>query len=186
MAFEFKKLVIPEVILIKPIVHSDNRGFFIESFKASEFKKHGIPALFLQDNHSRSNKDVLRGLHFQLSPKAQGKLVRVIRGRVFDVVVDIRKGSPTFGRWVSVELSETNKHILWVPAGFAHGVAFLEDNTELLYKVTEEYSKEHERSILWNDPAIGINWPVSSPILSDKDAKAVLLSEVENNFTYSL
>ncbi|MDF2690476.1 MAG: putative dTDP-4-deoxyrhamnose 3,5 epimerase [Gammaproteobacteria bacterium] len=184
MPFEFTKLALPEVILIKPEVFYDDRGFFMESFKTSEFSKHGIPTHFSQDNHSKSNKSVLRGLHFQLNPKAQGKLVRVIRGRIFDVVVDIRKGSPNYGKWLGLELSEHNKHILWIPAGFAHGVAFLEDNTELLYKATEEYSKQHERSILWNDPELGINWPITKPILSEKDEQAAVLKEVENNNFY--
>lgn len=184
MAFEFVDLQLTGPLLIKPKAFSDDRGFFMETFKASEFIIHGIPTSFIQDNHSQSNKNVIRGLHYQLNPKAQGKLLRVIRGRVFDVIVDIRKNSPTYGRCLSTELSEQNKHILWVPAGFAHGVAFLEDNTELLYKATEEYSKEHERSILWNDPALGIKWPVDNPILSEKDANAPLLHDAENNFEY--
>ncbi|MDF2529776.1 MAG: dTDP-4-dehydrorhamnose 3,5-epimerase [Gammaproteobacteria bacterium] len=180
----FENLPLSGPVLIKPKVHYDDRGFFMECFKASDFSKHNIPNTFVQDNHSRSNKTVLRGLHYQINPKAQGKLVRVTRGRVFDVVVDIRQGSPTFGKWTSIELSEENKHMLWVPPGFAHGVAFLEDNTELLYKVTEEYSKEHERCILWNDPNLDIKWPIAHPIVSEKDANAPLLKQAENNYYY--
>ncbi|MDO8954820.1 MAG: dTDP-4-dehydrorhamnose 3,5-epimerase [Gammaproteobacteria bacterium] len=182
MSFEFIKLTIEGPLLIKPKVHSDDRGFFIESFKASEFLKQGIPNHFLQSNHSKSNKNVLRGLHFQIHPKAQGKLLRVISGKVFDVIVDIRKGSASYGKWVGTELSADNKHILWIPEGFAHGVAFLEDNTELLYNTTQEYSTEHERSIQWNDPTLNIQWPITKPILSNKDAMAPLFEDCENNF----
>jgi len=184
MPFEFKKASIQGPILIKPQVFHDSRGYFMETYKASDFIEQNISINFLQDNHSCSNRDVLRGLHFQLDPKAQGKLVRVTRGRVFDVVVDIRRGSPTYGKWTSLELSEQNKYMLWVPTGFAHGVLFLEDNTELLYKVTEEYSKEHERSIIWNDPDLDISWPISAPLLAEKDAKAPRLKDIENNFYY--
>jgi dTDP-4-dehydrorhamnose 3,5-epimerase len=187
MPFTFTKLAIPEVVLVEPKVFGDDRGFFMETFKESEFKDHGIAGDFCQDNHSLSSKGVLRGLHFQLDPHAQGKLVRVIRGKVFDVAVDIRKGSPTYGKWVSEELSSKNKRMLWVPQGFAHGVLVLEDDTELLYKVSgAEYNPEKERCILWDDPSINIDWPLKEVLLSDKDKEAVELANVENNFTKAL
>ena len=184
MPFEFKKLDIPDVFLIIPKSFEDGRGFFMESYKKSEFHKHGIPQNFVQDNHSRSKKGVLRGLHYQLNPKAQGKLIRVTRGAVIDVAVDIRKGSPHFGKWVSAKLSSDNKQMLWVPTGFAHGVYILEDDTELLYKVTEEYSPECERGIAWNDPEIKITWPDQKPVISERDAKYPQIMEAENNFIY--
>jgi dTDP-4-dehydrorhamnose 3,5-epimerase len=184
MPFIFKRLEIPDVVLIKPKVFGDNRGFFMETYKYSEFKKNGIHYKFVQDNHSKSQKGVLRGLHYQLQPMEQGKLVRCIRGRIWDVVVDIRKGSPWYGKWVAVELSEENKLMLWVPPGFAHGFVALEDDTEVIYKVTKEYSPELERGIIWNDPDIGIKWPVENPILSNKDKNWPLLKNTENNFTY--
>lgn len=184
MAFKFEKLSIPDVVLIKPNVFGDERGFFTETYKYSEFKENGIDFDFVQDNHSKSKKGVLRGLHYQLNPKAQGKLVRVINGDVFDVVVDIRKGSPYYGKWVAVRLTADNKFILWVPPGFAHGVYVLEDDTELLYKATSEYSPEHDRGIIWNDPDIGIEWPDFNPALSEKDAKHPLLKDAENKFRY--
>ena len=143
MPFNFVKLEIPEVILVEPVAFSDERGFFMETYKASEFKRDGIDYDFLQDNHSRSKRGVLRGLHYQLKPAEQGKLVRCIRGRIQDVAVDIRKGSPTYGRWVAVELSEDNKKMLWIPPGFLHGFVALEDDNEIIYKVTKEYSKEY-------------------------------------------
>ncbi|HOP95656.1 MAG TPA: dTDP-4-dehydrorhamnose 3,5-epimerase [Dictyoglomaceae bacterium] len=184
MPFNFIKLEIPEVILIEPTVFSDERGFFIETYKLSEFKKNGIDYDFVQDNHSKSKKGVLRGLHYQLKPMEQGKLVRCIKGRIWDVAVDIRKGSPTYRKWVAVELSEDNKKMLWIPQGFLHGFVALEDNTEIIYKVTKEYSKEHDRGIFWNDPEINIKWPIDNPILSEKDKSLPLLKEAENNFIY--
>ena len=184
MVFEFKRLEIPDVIIITPKAFSDERGFFMESHKESEFKENGINFEFKQDNHSKSSKKVLRGLHYQLEPYAQGKLVRVITGKIFDVAVDIRKGSPTFGKWVSAELSEDNKKMLWIPPGFAHGFLSLEDNTNVLYKSTNEYDKESERGILWNDPVVGIKWPINNPLLSDKDKKSPLLKEADINFNY--
>ncbi|TAK79437.1 MAG: dTDP-4-dehydrorhamnose 3,5-epimerase [Gammaproteobacteria bacterium] len=182
MPFKFTPLAIPEVILVEPTLFGDSRGFFAETYKANEFKANGIMPDFVQDNHSKSKAGVLRGLHFQNNPKAQGKLVRVVSGSVFDVAVDIRKGSPTFGKWVSAVLSADNHHMLWVPPGFAHGVLVLEDNTHLLYKVTEFYSPEHDRSVRWDDPAIGIQWPMSQPELSEKDLKAPFLHHVDANF----
>ncbi len=189
MPFEFLKTEIPEVIIVKPRVFKDKRGFFMETYKASEFNKVGIDTDFVQDNHSKSVKGVLRGLHYQIEPKAQGKLVRCVKGKVFDVAVDIRKGSPTFGKWIGVELSEENKLMLWIPKGFAHGFLVLSDEAEIIYKVSgAEYSPEHERAIFWNDPEIGIKWPIQNftPILSEKDKNAPLLKDAEINFVYNL
>ncbi len=176
MSFEIERCEIPEVVLIKPTVRGDERGFFMETFKHSEFAALGLPTDYAQDNHSKSKAGVLRGLHYQLDPYAQGKLVRVVAGRIFDVAVDIRRGSATFGRWVGRELSGNNKHMLWVPPGFAHGLLVLEDDTHLLYKCTREYNPQFEYSIAWNDPAIGIQWPwQGTPTLSAKDVNSVLL-----------
>ena len=184
MPFEFIKTDIPEVVLVKPKIFGDVRGFFMETYKKSDFEKMGIDTDFVQDNHSKSVKWVLRGLHYQLKPKAQGKLIRCIKGNIFDVAVDIRKGSPTFGRWVGYELSEENKLMLWIPKGFAHGFLTLSDEAEIMYKVSgAEYSPEYDRSIRWNDPEIGIDWALEGkPILSDKDKSAPLLKDVDINF----
>ncbi len=184
MPFEFKKLDIPDVVLIKPKVFEDTRGFFMEVYKASEFKKNGITHDFVQDNHSVSCKGVLRGLHYQLKPMEQGKLVRCVKGKIWDVVVDIRKGSPWYGKWVAQELSEKNKLMLWVPPGFAHGFVALEEHTEVIYKVTKEYAPELDRGIIWNDPDLGINWRIKSPVISEKDGGLPRLEEAENNFVY--
>ena len=167
MPFKFKRLEIENVILIEPVIFKDSRGFFMETYKQSEFIKNGIKEKFVQDNHSYSIKNVLRGLHYQLHPYAQGKLVRCIKGKIFDVAVDITKNSKTFGKWVGVILSEENKKMLYIPAGFAHGFITLSDIAEVFYKVTAEYSKEHDRGIIWNDPDINIDWGVSNPILSE-------------------
>ena len=158
----------------------------MELFKESAFKEAGIDVNFVQDNYSVSVKNVLRGLHYQLAPKAQGKLVRCIKGKVFDVAVDIRRGSPTFGKWFGVELSEENNLAFWIPEGFAHGFVALTDGATLLYKVSgSEYSPEHDRSIRWNDPDIGIRWPLDGePLLSEKDKKAPFLKDAEINFNY--
>ncbi|WP_022846474.1 MULTISPECIES: dTDP-4-dehydrorhamnose 3,5-epimerase [unclassified Desulfurobacterium] len=181
MPFEFLKTEIPEVIIVKPRVFGDERGFFLETYKKSDFTKAGINGEFVQDNHSKSRKGVLRGLHYQAKPKMQGKLVRCIKGRIFDVAVDIREGSPTFGKWVGVELSEENKLMLWIPEGFAHGFLTLSEEAEIVYKVSgSEYSPEHDRSIRWNDPQIGIEWPIDKePLLSEKDRNAPFLQEAE-------
>lgn len=184
MPFSFKRLEIPDVILVEPVVFEDNRGFFMETYRESHFRQGGIDHRFVQDNHSKSRKNVLRGLHFQLNPMAQGKLVRCIRGKIWDVAVDIRKGSPWFGKWVAVELSEENRLMLWVPPGFAHGFVALEDETEVIYKVTAEFSPDLDRGIIWNDPDLKIEWPVTDPILSDKDSRLPRLREAEINFTY--
>ncbi|MHA1712820.1 MAG: dTDP-4-dehydrorhamnose 3,5-epimerase [Candidatus Ranarchaeia archaeon] len=184
MPFSYRSLAIPEVLLITPKVFGDDRGFFMETFKEPDFNAMGINYHFPQDNHSKSKKGVIRGLHYQLKPKAQGKLVRVVRGSLFDVAVDIRIGSPTYGRWVGEILSEANRNMLWIPPGFAHGIAIIEDDTELLYKATDVYSPEHDRSIKWDDPDIGVKWPFKQPILSEKDKHAPLLRDADNNFYY--
>jgi dTDP-4-dehydrorhamnose 3,5-epimerase len=175
------KLAIPDVVLLEPRVFGDDRGFFFESYNRRAFHEAtGLDPDFVQDNHSRSVKGVLRGLHYQLPPKAQGKLVRVTHGEVFDVAVDIRRSSPTFGQWVGEVLSATNKRQLWIPAGFAHGFVTLSESAEFLYKTTDYYSTEHERCIIWNDSDIAIEWPLSeSPILSAKDAVAPTLARAE-------
>jgi dTDP-4-dehydrorhamnose 3,5-epimerase len=172
---------IPDVLIIEPKVFGDERGFFFESFNACAFAQAtGLDVAFVQDNHSKSAKRVLRGLHYQLPPKAQGKLVRVVQGEVFDVAVDLRKGSKTFGHWVGQILSAQNKQQLWIPPGLAHGFLTLSDSAEFLYKTTDYYSPEHERSLLWNDPALAIDWPLDgSPILAAKDAAAKPFAEAE-------
>ena len=184
MPFKFQRLEVPDVILVEPKVFSDERGFFMETYKYSEFCAFGIKEQFLQDNHSRSVKGVLRGLHYQNPPKAQGKLVRVILGEVFDVAVDIRKGSPTFGKWVGVKLSAENRRMLYIPQGFAHGFCVLSDVAEVVYKVTAEYAPECEAGIIWNDSEIGIEWPIKHPIISSKDAQWPTLREAVNDFNY--
>jgi len=171
---------IPGVLIIEPRVFGDDRGFFYESFNAREFKElAGLEPNFMQDNHSRSAKNVLRGLHYQIR-QPQGKLIRVVAGEVFDVVVDIRKGSPTFGRWVGQTLSAENRKQLWIPVGFAHGFLVLSDYAEFLYKTTDYWAPEHERCIAWNDPALAIRWPLEgTPILSAKDANGAALARAE-------
>ncbi|MFU1797152.1 dTDP-4-dehydrorhamnose 3,5-epimerase [Paenibacillus azoreducens] len=169
--------------LLEPVVHGDHRGFFMESYNEAVLGKQGISFRFIQDNHSLSAEPgVIRGLHYQLNPKAQTKIVRVVKGAIYDVIVDIRRGSPTFGQWLGVILSEYNHRQLLVPQGFAHGLCTLVPNTQVLYKVDEYYSPEHDRGILWSDPALGIDWPVSNPILSDKDGRHPLLQDAELNF----
>jgi dTDP-4-dehydrorhamnose 3,5-epimerase len=177
MPFIFKKMDIPDVILIEPRIFGDKRGFFAETYKKSEFVENGIAEDFLQDNHSLSQKGVLRGLHFQENPRAQGKLVRVVKGRVWDVAVDVRKSSPTFLKWVSVELSEENNFMFYIPAGFAHGFVSLTDDVHLTYKCTHEYSPEHDGGIRWDDPDLGLPWPVENPLVSDKDAELPYLKD---------
>ena len=169
---------IPEVKIIEPTVFGDARGFFFESFNEQKFREQtGVTLPFVQDNHSKSIKGVLRGLHYQLAPKAQGKLVRVIQGEVFDVAVDLRKSSPTFGKWVGEILSADNKKQMWIPEGFAHGFVTLSDTAEFLYKTTDFYSKEHEQAIRWNDETIGIQWPIKDISLSVKDETAQSFKE---------
>lgn len=173
--------VIPDVLIIEPKVFGDARGFFFESYNRKEFQvATGLDVDFVQDNHSKSQKGVLRGLHYQLPPKAQGKLVRVVQGEVFDVTVDLRKSSPTFGQWVGDILSAENKKQLWIPPGFAHGFLTLSDTAEFLYKTTDYYSPEHERSLLWSDPALCIAWPIDGePKLAAKNAAAFTLKQAE-------
>lgn len=175
------RLAIPEVVLLEPNVFGDDRVFFYESFNQSQFEAAiGKQVTFVQDNHSRSVKGVLRGLHYQIQ-QPQGKLVRVVQGAVFDVAVDIRRSSPTFGQYAAVELSAENKRMLWIPEGFAHGFVVLSDTAEFLYKTTDYWMPEFERSIAWNDPAIGIQWPIQAePSLSAKDKQAKALAEAEH------
>ena len=181
MPFEFISLEIPDIKLVIPKVFKDDRGFFLESYKKSDFIANGIVDDFKQDNYSKSSKGVLRGLHYQASPKEQAKLVRCCRGKIFDVAVDIRKSSKTFGHWVGEILSEENNHILYIPAGFAHGFVVLSDTAEIIYKTSNEYSKEHDRGILWNDPDININWGIDfMPVLSEKDKIQPLLKDIKD------
>jgi dTDP-4-dehydrorhamnose 3,5-epimerase len=184
MPFNFERLRIPDLILIEPKVFQDKRGFFMESYKYSEFKKAGIKDYFVQDNHSYSRKGVIRGLHYQNPPRAQGKLIKVITGEIFDVAVDIRKGSPTYGKWEAVILSAENKKMLYIPPGFAHGFCTLSEFAEVLYKSTDEYAPECEAGIIWNDPDININWPIKNPILSEKDLLLPSLKDADNRFVY--
>jgi len=170
MPFEFEKQKIQDIILIKPKVFGDNRGFFLESYKKSEFIQNGIDVEFNQDNHSKSSAHVLRGLHYQAKPYMQAKIVRCIKGRIFDVAVDIRSQSETFGQYVKVELSEENKHMLFIPEGFAHGFVVLSDEAEILYKASGEYAPQADRGILWSDKDINIDWEIDFvPVLSEKD-----------------
>ncbi|WP_447992162.1 dTDP-4-dehydrorhamnose 3,5-epimerase [Achromobacter spanius] len=175
------RLAIPDVVLFEPKVFGDERGFFMESFNQAVFNKlTGLDVNFVQDNHSKSSQGVLRGLHYQLAPKSQGKLVRAVRGAVFDVAVDIRKRSPTFGQWVGAELSEANHQQLWVPPGFAHGFVVLSESAEFLYKTTDYYAPDLERSILWNDPDLAIEWPNGiKPQLSPKDEQGRRFKDAE-------
>lgn len=176
---------LPGVFILEPVVHGDHRGFFMESYTRSKMEQLGFSFDFVQDNQSLSTQaGVIRGLHYQLSAKAQTKLVRVLAGAVYDVVVDIRKGSPTYGEWIGVVLSEDNKRQIVVPKGFAHGICTLVPNSQLQYKVDEYYSPAHDRGILWNDPALGIDWPVTSPLLSAKDQNQPLLKDADNDFVY--
>jgi dTDP-4-dehydrorhamnose 3,5-epimerase len=185
MPFTFKRLGIPAIVLIEPKVFEDERGLFMETYKMPDFVAAGIKDNFIQENHSRSTRGVLRGLHYQNPPFAQGKLVRAIRGEIFDVAVDIRKGSPTWGKWVGVILSEENKNILYVPAGLAHGFCVLSEIAEVIYKTTNVYSAESEAGIIWNDEDLNIEWPVKEPILSEKDGKLPSLKNADIKFYYT-
>jgi dTDP-4-dehydrorhamnose 3,5-epimerase len=172
---EIERLSIPDLVLLRPKLFGDQRGFFLESWNRKVFAEAGLDLDFVQDNHSRSVRHTLRGLHYQIQ-HAQGKLVRVVSGAVFDVAVDLRRGSPTFRRWAGVELSEANNHILWVPPGFAHGFLVLSESADFQYKCTDYYAPAHERTLLWNDPDIGIDWPLPpgvTPLLAKKDAAGV-------------
>jgi dTDP-4-dehydrorhamnose reductase/dTDP-4-dehydrorhamnose 3,5-epimerase len=181
----FVKTGIEDVIIIEPKVFGDHRGWFTETYSKEKFRELGLEVEFVQDNHSFSaQRGTLRGLHFQLNPKAQSKLVRCTKGKILDVAVDIRKGSPTYKKWVAVELTEENKKQLLIPEGFAHGFVTLTDNVEVQYKVTEYYSPENDRSIKFNDPEINVDWGIEKPILSDKDLNAPLLKDSDKNFDY--
>lgn len=187
MAFTFKRLPeIPDLVVIEPQLFADERGWFAEIYKKSEFEKFGIPQIFLQASQSFSFKrGTLRGLHFQNEPCAQGKLVRCLSGEVFDVAVDIRRGSPTYAKWAGVALSGKNHKLFWLPPGFAHGFCTLTDNAEFEYMMTNEWAPSYERGILWRDPELAIRWPQVNPILSKKDAEAPLLRDSDSNLVWS-
>ena len=182
MSFTFKKLSIPDVVLIEPKSYSDDRGFFLESFKISEFTENGINTKFVQDNISHSVSNVVRGLHFQKNPKAQTKLVTAVKGEIFDVAVDIRKNSPTYGKWVSEILSEDNHNLLYVPEGFAHGFCVTSEQADVMYKVSSEYSPDHERGIIWNDPKLNIEWNIAKPIISNSDSQLPPFENLDDYF----
>jgi len=179
MSFTFKALSIPDIILVEPDVFPDNRGSFFEIFRESEFYIAHLPVRFPQDNFSFSEKNVIRGLHYQKHPKTQGKIVSVLKGRVWDVAVDIRRNSSTYLRWISIELNDENRSMLYIPPGFAHGFLALSDDVHLLYKCTNEYDSKLDAGIRWDDPDIGIAWPVKNPILSEKDANLPYINQVE-------
>lgn len=185
MPFNFTETEIPDVVLIEPIVFSDDRGQFLETYKLSAFRDNGINHFFVQDSQSISKKGVVRGLHFQSPPKAQGKLVSVVVGSMFDVAVDIRKGSPTYSDCVGKILSGDNRLMMWIPPGFAHGFMALSENLIMNYKFTNPYSPEHEGGIVWNDSNIGIDWPDEQPLLSSRDLNLPTLEEIETPFTYA-
>lgn len=180
MPYTVTRTSLPDVLILEPRIFGDDRGFFFESFNQRDFQvATNLDCIFVQDNHSKSSKDVLRGLHYQIQ-HPQGKLVRVIQGSVLDVTVDLRRSSPNFGKWVSVELSAENKRQLWVPPGFAHGFMVTTESAEFLYKTTDYWFPEHERTLLWNDPAVGIQWPTfNGPKLASKDAAGKVLSDAE-------
>jgi len=179
---KFKELEIPGIIEISPKVFSDQRGFFVEVYKQEEFRKHGFNRPFVQVNHSKSTKGVLRGLHYQIDPMAQGKLITVVDGEIFDVAVDIRDGSPTYGNWAGMNLNAEKKNMLYIPEGFAHGFCVLSDTAQVIYYCTEVYSPEHERGIKWDDPKIDIKWPVNNPTISERDNKMPLLKNIDAYF----
>jgi dTDP-4-dehydrorhamnose 3,5-epimerase len=176
------KTSIEGLLIIQPKVFGDDRGYFFESFRLDKLKEYGFDLEFVQDNESKSAKGVLRGLHFQNPPFAQGKLVRVVQGKVLDVAVDIRKNSPTYGKWRSIILSEQEKNVFWIPPGFAHGFLSLEDDTIFQYKCTNYYNKESEGSVLWNDPDLNINWGIKNPSLSEKDLNVPLFKNLNSKF----
>jgi len=182
--FQFHRLDIPDVILIEPSTFADERGYFKETYKRSDFAAHGIPEIFVQSNYSHSIRGTLRGLHYQKHPSAQGKLVTALRGEVFDVAVDLRRGSPTYGCWVSETLSGENHRMLYVPVGFAHGFCVLSEEADFLYQVTAEYAPACDRGILWNDPTLAIDWPILSPQLSEKDTCLPTLDQADFDFPY--
>lgn len=179
MPFIFTKCEIDGPVIIEPKVFGDDRGFFLESYKKTDFVNNGINVEFMQDNHSLSSKGVLRGLHYQKPPFAQAKLVRVIKGTAWDVAVDIRKNSPTYKKWIAVELSGENKKMFYIPEGFAHGFIALTDEVQLMYKCSNEYSPQHDAGIIWNDPELAVKWPLADPLLSEKDIVLPLLKDAE-------
>jgi len=185
MPFSFKKLSIPEIILVESKSFPDDRGFFLEGYKESDFVDNHITTKFVQDNFSHSNNGVLRGLHYQTNPNAQAKLVMVLLGEIFDVAVDIRKDSPTYGKWIGEILSDQNHNMLYIPEGFAHGFCVISDTADVLYKTNKEYSPKHERGIIWNDPDLAINWPIQNPILHEKDKTLPTLKNADNDFVYT-
>lgn len=180
MPFKFIELEIPGLILIQPKIFNDDRGFFMETYKKSEFIKNGIKEKFVQDNFSKSSKGVIRGLHFQINPKAQGKLIQVVSGRVWDVAVDLRADSPSYLKWAGIELNDTERKMFYIPPGFAHGFVTLSDEVLFQYKCTNEYDMISERGIRWDDPNIGITWPVNKPLVSDKDNELPFVKEIES------
>jgi len=182
---QFKKTFIDGLILIKPDIFNDGRGYFFESYNKNKYADGGIDQVFVQDNISKSIKNTVRGLHYQVGEFAQGKLCSAVAGKVFDIAVDIRFGSPTFGKYFAVELSEENKYQLWIPYGFAHGFSVLSDDTIFSYKCTTVYNKQYERSILYNDLDLKIDWKVKKPIISEKDLQAIKFKEIEKDFIYS-
>lgn len=184
MPFTFKKLEIPDVFLITPKVFPDDRGFFYEIFQKSTFSINGVEKQFVQDNLSHSQKNVIRGLHYQKNPTAQAKLLTVIKGELFDVAVDIRKNSPTYGKWVSEILSDKNHNSIYIPEGFAHGFCVLSNEVDVLYKVGSEYSNEDERGIIWNDSTLNISWPIDNPTMSEQDKKLPTIENCDNDFVY--
>lgn len=182
MPFTFARLQIHDIILITPKVLNDSRGAFIETYKQSDFVRGGITGQFVQDNHSASKRNVLRGLHYQKNPQAQGKLVRCTKGKVFDVAVDLRKSSPTYRQWIGAELSDENNHMIYIPPAFAHGFLVLSAEADVCYKCTMEYSKDLDRGIRWDDPAINVRWPGNNFIISEKDNNLPLLNNADVNF----
>lgn len=184
MPFEFQRTKIHDVVLIKPRVFNDERGFFMETYKKSDFKKAGVDVDFVQSNHSKSTQGVIRGLHFQKEPYAQSKLVRCIKGEIFDVAVDIRKESKTFGKYVSTELSEENKYLLFIPKDFAHGFQVLSEEAEVEYLVDNEYAEDCELGIIWNDKDINIKWPIDNLVISKKDERLISLKNLKNSINF--
>jgi dTDP-4-dehydrorhamnose 3,5-epimerase len=184
MSFQFEPLAIPDIVRITPARHTDHRGFFSETYRASAFEAAGIRDVFLQDSHARSARGVLRGLHYQAPPKAQAKLIRVVHGEVFDVAVDLRVGSPTFGQWVGGALSGEDDVILYIPEGFAHGYVCLSEYADLVYKASNEYDDALDRGIAWDDPVIGIQWPVERPVVSERDLSLPGLESATSPFEF--
>ena len=186
MPFDFFPLnKLPDVVLVVPKMFGDERGFFLEAYKVSAFAEQGIHDHFVQDNHSHSTKGVLRGLHYQRPPKAQAKLVRALHGEIFDVVVDIRQGSPTYGQWTGVTLSARDARMLYVPCGFAHGFCVLSETADVVYKVSTEYAPETEGGLMWNDPDLGIEWPIAEPLVTEKDTHYPLFRDSGSVFSYT-